>query len=41
MVKIDHLNHTIEKDINFIFFGNFVTFFVQKLKRIIDLKSVP
>ena len=41
MTKINHVNHTIEKDINFIFFRKFVTVFVQKLNGIIDLYLDP
>ena len=33
MTKIENLNHTIGKDINFVFLGKFITALVQKLKK--------
>ena len=33
MAKIENLNHTIGKDINFVFLGKFITALVQKLKK--------
>ena len=33
MTKIENLNHTIQNDFHFVFFENFLTALVQKLKK--------
>ena len=41
MTKIENLNGTIRKDINFVFFGKFLTVLVQKFKKKCKQECIP